>query len=143
MKKGEREGRREGKKRKKTEKRRLSQQQRGASSCFLSWQDLVLGFSHELPKADDRGTSLLARFNGVGCLPTYRQSLCSYPRKEMEGPQNPKSTEKILICKENKTNKDLQDSSKSVLSPKPKLSVMFYTEPLRNKNSHMPMLLTH
>lgn len=61
----------------------------------------------------------------------------------MEGPQNPKSTEKILTCKENKNNEDLQDSSKSVLSPKPKLSVMFYTEPLRNRNSQMPMLLTH
>lgn len=67
-------------KRKKTKKRRLSRQQRGAGGCFLIWQDFVLGFSHELPKADDRGTSLLARRNGVGCVPTYRQSLCSHPR---------------------------------------------------------------
>lgn len=71
----------EGKKeRKQTKKQRLSQQQRGAGSCFLTWQDLVFSFSHDLPKADDRGTSLLARFNEVGCLPTYRQSLCSHPR---------------------------------------------------------------
>lgn len=42
---------------------------------------------------------------------------------------------KVLTCKENQMNEDLRDSSKSVLSPKPKFSVMFYTEPLRNRNS--------
>lgn len=124
-------------KRKKTKKRRLSRQQRGAGGCFLTWQDLVLGFSHDLPKADDRGTSLLARFNGVGCLPTYKVYVVTQGLYHLErdgGATKPKKYRKVLTCKENQTNEDLRDSSKSVLSPKPKFSAMFYTEPRRNRN---------
>lgn len=47
---------------------------------------------------------------------------------------------KVLIWKENQTNEDLWDSSKSVSASKPKFSAMFYTEPLRNRIAQIPML---
>lgn len=75
-------GRKEGRKGKKKENKETKIEST-TKGCRWLLSYLARPCSWLLPwlrKADDRGTSLLARRNGVGCVPTYRQSLCSHPR---------------------------------------------------------------
>lgn len=108
-------------------------------AAFLPGKNLLLASSMTSPKLmTERPVSWEDSIKSVVYQPTSKvsvvtQGLHCLGREEVA--TKSKKYRKVLVCKENQTNKDLQDSSISLSSPKAKFSAMSYTEPLRNRNS--------